>query len=113
MIFLPLKKFFTGGIGTSGKRSDIQVLRGLAVLAVIFYHLGFPISGGFLGVDSFFVISGYVITETLLRSNGSIKNRILEFYKKRVRRIMPSSIYIILLTLLASFLFLPRIYIEN
>jgi len=113
MTFLPLKKTFSGGIGTSGKRLDIQALRGLSVLAVIFYHLGLPISGGFLGVDSFFVISGYVITETLLQSNGSIKNRIIIFYKKRVRRIMPLSIYIIVLTTLASFLFLPRIYLRN
>jgi len=108
-----VSKIFSPVIGTSGKRSDIQVLRGLAVLAVIFYHLGLPVSGGFLGVDSFFVISGYVITETLLRSKGPVKNRILLFYKKRVRRILPLSIYITLLTMLASFLFLPRIYIKN
>ncbi len=108
-----MDKILSLAMRTSGKRSDIQVLRGLAVLAVIFYHLGLPISGGFLGVDSFFVISGYVITETLLRSKGTIKNRILLFYKKRMRRILPTSIYITLLTMLASFLFLPRIYIKN
>ena len=94
-------------------RSDIQVLRGLAVLAVVFYHLGLPIDGGFLGVDSFFVISGFVITGTLLRSNGTVKHRIVLFYKKRVRRILPSSIYITLVTLLASLLFLPRIYLSR
>jgi peptidoglycan/LPS O-acetylase OafA/YrhL len=94
-------------------RPDIQVLRGLAVLAVVFYHLGLPIDGGFLGVDSFFVISGYVITGSLLRSKGTNKSRILLFYKKRVRRIFPLSVYITLITLLASFLFLPSIYLKR
>jgi peptidoglycan/LPS O-acetylase OafA/YrhL len=103
----------TPAIATSGKRSDIQVLRGLAVLAVVFYHLGFPIDGGFLGVDSFFVISGFVITGTLLRSQGTIKRRVFLFYKKRVRRILPTSVYITLVTLFASFLFLPRIYLSK
>ena len=97
----------------SDNRPDIQVLRGLAVLAVLFYHLGLPIDGGFLGVDSFFVISGYVITGSLLRSKGTNKSRILLFYKKRVRRILPTSIYITLITLLASFIFLPRIYLNK
>ena len=96
-----------------GHRPDIQILRGVSVLAVVFYHLGLPIHGGFLGVDSFFVISGFVITETLLRADGTLKTKIVLFYKKRIRRILPASIYITLLTLLASFLFLPRLYLKN
>ena len=108
-----MKKLFSPRIGKFGLRADIQVLRGISVLAVVFYHLGLPITGGFLGVDSFFVISGFVITGTLLRSNGTIRSRIFEFYKKRVRRILPLSIYITLTTLLASFLFLPRIYLNK
>jgi len=95
------------------QRSDIQILRGVSVLAVIFYHLGLPIHSGHLGVDSFFVISGFVITATLLRSNGTLKTRITGFYKKRVRRIFPASIYIAILTGFACFLFLPRIYLKN
>jgi len=108
-----VKSFITPNPISNGLRSDIQVLRGISVLSVIFYHLGLPIAGGFLGVDSFFVISGFVITGALLHSNGTIKNRILLFYKKRIRRILPSSIYIISLTMLASLLFLPRIYLRN
>ena len=94
-------------------RPDIQILRGIAVLAVIGYHLGFPIAGGFLGVDIFFVISGFLITGTLMRSKGSLTYIIILFYRKRLRRILPASVYITLLTLLASFLFLPRTYIQN
>lgn len=95
------------------QRSDIQVLRGIAVLAVVLYHLNFPIHSGFLGVDIFFVISGYVITGSILQSKGSLKNVLINFYKKRIRRLFPTSTYIILLTLFATLLFLPRVYISR
>jgi peptidoglycan/LPS O-acetylase OafA/YrhL len=98
---------------SQNQRSDIQVLRGIAVLAVVFYHLGFPIYSGFLGVDVFFVISGYVITGTILRASGTLKNTIIQFYKKRIRRLFPTSTYIITLALFATFLFLPRVYISK
>jgi peptidoglycan/LPS O-acetylase OafA/YrhL len=94
-------------------RPDIQILRGVSVLAVFFYHLGLPVHGGFLGADIFFVISGFVITGAIIRSSGTLKNRVVLFYKKRIRRILPLSIYITLLTMFASFLFLPRIYLRN
>jgi peptidoglycan/LPS O-acetylase OafA/YrhL len=95
------------------QRSDIQVLRGIAVLAVVLYHLGLPIYSGFLGVDIFFVISGYVITGSVLRSKGTLKHKIKDFYKKRIRRLFPTSTYIIILALFATFLFLPRVYISK
>ena len=82
-------------------------------MAVVLYHLRLPISGGSLGVDSFFVISGFVITENLLRSEGNLKNKITLFYKKRLRRIFPASFFITCLTLLSAFYFLPRIYLRN
>ena len=69
-------------------RNDVQVLRAVAVLAVIAYHAGLPIRSGFLGVDMFLVISGYVICATLLREGertGTIS--IPKFYVRRVRRL--------------------------
>ena len=54
-----------------------------------------------------------MITETLLRSSGTIKTRIIVFYQRRIRRIFPASIYATCITLLSTFLFLPRIYSKN
>jgi peptidoglycan/LPS O-acetylase OafA/YrhL len=78
----------------------IDGLRAVAVTAVIFYHLGFSwIPGGFLGVDLFFVISGYVITRLLLDSierSGGLDLR--GFYKARARRLLPPMIFMIVVT---------------
>ena len=78
----------------------IDGLRAVAVAAVILYHLGFPwIPGGFLGVDLFFVISGYVITRLLLDSierSGGLDLR--GFYKARARRLLPPMIFMIVVT---------------
>ncbi len=91
-------------------RRDIQLLRGLAVLAVVFYHAQFALfPGGYLGVDLFFVISGFVITGRLIRSTGTLKEELLTFYKRRVKRILPSSLAVILLTTIASPFFLAKI----
>ncbi len=78
----------------------IDGLRGVAVVAVMLYHLGFSwIPGGFLGVDLFFVISGYVITRLLLDSiarSGGLDLR--AFYKARIRRLFPPLVFMILVT---------------
>ena len=78
----------------------IDGLRAIAVTAVIFYHLGFAwIPGGFLGVDLFFVISGYVITRLLLDSiarSGGLDLR--GFYKARARRLLPPLVFMIVVT---------------
>ena len=78
----------------------IDGLRAIAVTAVIFYHLGFTwIPGGFLGVDLFFVISGYVITRLLLDSiarSGGLDLR--GFYKARARRLLPPLLFMIVVT---------------
>ena len=80
----------------------IDGLRAVAVLAVIFYHLGFAwIPGGFLGVDLFFVISGYVITRLLLDSiqrSGGLDLR--GFYLARIRRLLPALLFMIVSTAL-------------
>ena len=88
-------------------RKDIDGLRAIAVLSVIFYHLGFSfISGGFIGVDIFFVISGFLITQSIQndldRGIFTIKN----FYIKRIRRIIPLLFLVTMTTLGASFFIL-------
>ena len=73
------------------RRPDIQGLRALAVIVVVLFHAGLPISGGFVGVDVFFVISGFVITGSLvgeLRASGGISLR--RFYARRVKRLFPA-----------------------
>ena len=78
----------------------IDGLRAVAVVAVMLYHLGFDwIPGGFLGVDLFFVISGYVITRLLLDSiqrSGGLDLR--AFYIARIRRLVPPLLFMIIVT---------------
>ena len=87
-------------------RPEIDGLRALAVIAVILYHaqitlFGYePFKGGFIGVDIFFVISGYLITSIILKElvstgNFSFKN----FYERRIRRILPALLFVMLASL--------------
>jgi peptidoglycan/LPS O-acetylase OafA/YrhL len=89
-------------------RPDIDGLRAIAVGAVVAYHTGVPgFVGGFTGVDIFFVISGYLITGLLLldiKRFGRV--RILEFYARRARRILPTLVLVVLTTVIASLFFL-------
>lgn len=73
-------------------RSDIDGLRAIAILPVIFFHAGFGLfSGGFVGVDIFFVISGFLITSLLLNNiNETSSLQIVNFYERRARRILPA-----------------------
>lgn len=92
-------------------RADIQGLRAFAVLLVIAHHY-FPESatGGFFGVDVFFVISGYIITSTLMESpSKSLKQFLFDFYARRVRRILPSALVVILLSVVATYVLLGPI----
>jgi peptidoglycan/LPS O-acetylase OafA/YrhL len=87
------------------KRRDIQGLRAIAVLAVVFDHLLHWPSGGFVGVDVFFVISGFLITGLLLREHdktGTIS--FSGFYKRRIRRIMPAAVAVLAVSASLSFL---------
>ena len=82
---------------TYSKRRDIQALRGVSVLLVIFYHYNISgFSGGFLGVDVFFVISGFVITRKLQTGTGTVRQQIISFYQNRARRILPVSLLALL-----------------
>jgi peptidoglycan/LPS O-acetylase OafA/YrhL len=86
-------------------RPDVEGLRAVAVLLVVFYHAGAPrVTGGFVGVDVFFVISGFVITGLLLRERRtSGRTSILDFYARRVRRILPAATLVIVVAVAASY----------
>jgi len=80
-------------------RKEIDGLRAVAILPVIWVHSGLPyISGGFLGVDVFFVISGFLITSILLRELESNNFSLAKFYERRARRILPALLTVIAIT---------------
>lgn len=87
---------------------DIQGLRALAVLAVIAFHAAPSlVPGGFIGVDVFFVISGFLITTHLVRSRERGELRLSAFYARRIRRLLPASALVIVVTVIAAWLTLP------
>ncbi|QYB00073.1 acyltransferase (plasmid) [Rhodococcus sp. USK10] len=94
----------------AGFRPDLQGMRAVAVLAVLFDHLfGWP-SGGFVGVDIFFVLSGFFITGLLLRERGETgRLSFRRFYVRRVRRIIPAAVLVLAVTVLFSYIIFPAI----
>ncbi|MCX6443719.1 MAG: acyltransferase [Actinobacteria bacterium] len=97
------------------QRADIQGLRALAVLLVVAGHL-FPtaVKGGFVGVDVFFVISGFVITQQMLKSYlESEQQFLLRFYARRVRRILPSAILVTIVSIWATRKYLGPVAANN
>ena len=90
-------------------RPDIQGLRAIAILLVVLYHAHVPgIRGGYVGVDVFFVISGYLITSQLVREVAkSGRLSLTRFYLKRVRRLLPSAVIVIVGTLGIAWAFAP------
>ena len=74
---------------------------------MILFHAGAPIApGGFIGVDVFFVISGYLITAIILRELASGEFSLISFYERRARRILPALFWVLGLTTIASYLIL-------
>lgn len=85
-------------------------MRALAVLSVLFYHLDLQfIPGGFLGVDLFFLISGFIISRNIIMELESGKFTIGTFYYRRFRRLLPALIVTVLLTLLAGYFIIPPV----
>lgn len=100
----------TATVGGRQQRTDIQALRAAAVMSVVLYHL-WPnrLSGGFVGVDIFFVISGFLITGHLVREvelTGRI--RLAAFWAARARRLLPASLLTLLVTAVAVIVWVPR-----
>ena len=96
-------------------RADIDGLRAIAVLSVVIYHINPAIlSGGFAGVDIFFVISGYLITSHLL-SEIAIKHdlSLIRFYGRRVKRIIPALVVMVLTTIAFGYFYLTNFYFKN
>jgi peptidoglycan/LPS O-acetylase OafA/YrhL len=93
-------------------RPDVEGLRAVAILLVVLYHGGLRVlSGGYVGVDVFFVISGFVITGVLLRERASSgQTSFLSFYGRRSRRIIPAATLVILATVVGTYLVLGAIY---
>jgi peptidoglycan/LPS O-acetylase OafA/YrhL len=90
-------------------RPDIDGLRAIAVSAVLLFHARFGLTGGFVGVDIFFVISGFLITSLILKEAESREGfSILKFWERRIRRILPALITVIVTTVIAGwFILLP------
>ena len=87
----------------------IDGLRAIAVLSVIIFHINrFLLPGGFVGVDVFFVISGYLISRVIYQELDQNKFSIVEFYRRRIKRILPAAFVVIgITTLIAQFIYLP------
>ena len=95
-------------------RLEIDGLRALAVLPVIFFHAGLNwFGGGYVGVDIFFVISGYLITGIIINELSEQKFSLLKFYERRARRILPALYFVMMLTTLVSWFLLPPSYLKD
>lgn len=100
---MPLFSPLPGAAGATAYRPEIDGLRALAILPVILFHAGMPgLGGGFLGVDIFLVISGYLITRQLLEGLAAGQFRPLEFYERRARRILPMLLLVTAVSLLPA-----------
>ncbi len=92
----------------TGRRIDIDLLRAVAVLAVILFHFDVPgLSGGFLGVDMFFVISGYLITLHIRQQFAAGTFSFVNFYARRIRRLFPALAVTLVLSAIGALILLP------
>ena len=92
---------------------EIQGLRTLAALLVLIYHAKF-LPGGFIGVDLFYVISGFLITGLLIKEFDTLgKIDFKSFYQRRIKRLLPASALVLITTAVISFIVLPPIYRDN
>ncbi len=92
----------------------IDGLRGIAVLLVLLFHVDISfLKGGFIGVDIFFVISGYLISTILIEKNDNNNFSFHDFYIRRIKRLMPSMLIVIIISLIMAFFFLPYYLFET
>jgi len=95
-------------------RNDINGLRAIAVLPVLFFHAQWPLfSGGFLGVDVFFVISGFLITSLIIENLNTQSFSLISFYDRRVRRILPALLFTCIITTVFAFLLMLPYDLKN
>ena len=94
-------------------RPDIDGLRAIAVMLVLLFHADLGVPGGFIGVDVFFVISGYLMTALLLKDRGGQPPRLRDFYARRIRRIIPAATAMVIVVVAAGYLImLPGEYVR-
>ena len=95
-------------------RNDVNGLRAVAVLSVLIYHAELKIfTAGYLGVDIFFVLSGYLITNIIISDLNSNKFSFKSFYIRRIKRILPALFSVLIFTSVSSYLFLtPKMLLE-
>src|SRR5580658_6556719 len=86
-------------------RADIDGLRAVAILPVIFFHAGLGCSGGFVGVDVFFVISGFLITSLILKEAAEGTFSLTLFWERRIRRIFPALWVVVLVSFTAAWFY--------
>jgi len=99
---------------TPSYRADIDGLRAIAVLAILLFHVGVDgFGGGYVGVDIFFVISGFLITTIIVREIDAGSFSVARFYERRVRRILPALVVLIVATLAAGCLLLAPAQLEE
>ena len=95
-------------------RAEIDGLRAIAVMPVILFHAGFELfRGGFVGVDVFFVISGYLITTIMIEDLEKKKLNILNFYERRARRILPVLFVVMFVSAVFAWVLLPVLPLDN
>ena len=95
-------------------RKEIDGLRAISVVAVILFHAGFSVfSGGFVGVDIFFVISGYLITNIIIEDKTNSSFTFANFYERRARRILPALFTVLFISLPFAWLWLPPIDMKS
>jgi peptidoglycan/LPS O-acetylase OafA/YrhL len=108
----PLTRRTRDSIPVRGFRPDIEGLRAIAVLLVVLYHAGVPLlTGGYVGVSVFFVISGFLITMHLFQEldrTGTLRLR--RFYARRARRLLPAASVVLLATVIASWVLVSGLY---
>jgi peptidoglycan/LPS O-acetylase OafA/YrhL len=109
----------TSGVDSSSRqghvyRSDIDGLRAIAIIAVVAFHARLPFfSGGFVGVDIFLVISGYLIGSLVYREVRAANFRFLRFYERRAKRILPALLTVLLVCNLIAFVLLSPFELRN
>ncbi len=103
----------SNGVSSEKYRADIDGLRAVAICLVLLFHATRYVPGGFVGVDVFFVISGYLITLHIVKEIDAGKFSIATFYEKRIRRIFPAFLVMLFVTFLAAWkLLLPDEFID-
>lgn len=101
--------------GTATFRPDIQALRAFAVLVVVIFHL-WPhrLTGGFVGVDIFFAISGFLITRHLMKElDATGRISLAYFWAKRARRLLPASLFVLAVSAISTIAFVPQMYWQS